>query len=184
MQFQCGDFNSAAASRINEFDLNWLPLTCKVMESRGSCVFTLLLEVFPFQVLLLQTVVHYKILDGDEDPSGGWFSGTCEKTSCWVTACQIFLHNLTLKGKTTASDSSSSSSFARQLVQQVGCEVLQHRMLFATKTLQEEIKSKPKHNKNMDELLPMCVLSWLSCTQSWKGQKRCHSAVVSTHFTC
>lgn len=65
MQFQCGDFNSAAASRINEFDLNRSPLTCEVMESGGSCVaevstelvsmavLTLLLELFPCQVLLL-----------------------------------------------------------------------------------------------------------------------------------
>ena len=101
-----------------------------------------------------------------------------------MTACQIFLNNLTLKGKNTVSDSSSSSSFARQLVEQVGCEVLQHHMLSATKTLQEEMKSKTEHNKNLDEIVPLCVLSCPSCTQSWKGQKRCHSAVVSTHFTC
>jgi len=81
------------------------------------------------------------------------------------------------------SDSSRSSSFARQIAQQLGCEILQHHILAATKILEEEMKSITKHNKNVDEVVPLYVLSYLSCAQSWKGQKRCHSAAVSTHFT-
>lgn len=40
------------------------------------------------------------------------------------------------------SDRSSSSGRAKQLVQQVGSEILQHHMLSATKALQQEMKSE------------------------------------------
>lgn len=42
------------------------------------------------------------------------------------------------------SDRSGSSGCARQLVQQVGSEELQHHMLSATKALQHEMKPKLK----------------------------------------
>lgn len=72
------------------------------------------------------------------------------------------------------SDRSSSSGCARQLVQQAGSEVLQHHMLSATKTLQQEMKPKTERNRNVDEAVPLHVLSCPPCTQAWKGQKRCH----------
>lgn len=54
------------------------------------------------------------------------------------------------------SDSRSSSSFARQPVQQKGCEVLQHHMLAATKTLQGGMKSQTEHDEKVDEIVPLC----------------------------
>lgn len=55
------------------------------------------------------------------------------------------------------SDRSSSSGCARQLVQQAGSEVLQHHMLSATKTLQQEMKPKTERNRNVDEVVPLSL---------------------------
>lgn len=82
------------------------------------------------------------------------------------------------------SDRSSSSGRARQLVQQVGSEMLQHHMLSATKALQQEMNPKTEHNRNVDKVVPLHVLGCPSCTEAWEGQERCHSAAVSTCFAC
>lgn len=65
-----------------------------------------------------------------------------------------------------------------------GFEVLQHHMLSATKSLQQERKPKTEHNKNVDKIVSLHVLSCPSSTEAWKGQKRHHSAAVSTCFSC
>lgn len=75
-----------------------------------------------------------------------------------------FLNNLMLKGKNSVSDSHSSSSFARQPVQQLGCEVLQHHMLAATKTLREEMKFKIEPDENVDQVVPLCPQLPILCT--------------------
>lgn len=83
-------------------------------------------------------------------------------------------------GRNSVSDSRSSSSFARQPVQQPSCEVLQHHMLAARKILQGGMKFQIEHDENVDEI---CASSSHPLHGPRKGRRNvCRSAAVSTSF--